>query len=177
MRLVRRPLVAIPLLFAVLASGLAPARAADATRAEVDAYVAEISARQDALGENLVILGRIIEITLRNPDAVDTEAFWGGVDRVETFFEEKGDEEALKAMAADLEGDDLRALHQVFLRCLRSFKEADALIKRADYHFSPEANDVWNESRLDFLSFTDDLGALMTKHGIARPSAPRPSGR
>lgn len=157
---------ALPLLFALVLLFPGLALAAEATKEEVGDYVQRITERHDALGEILVLLGRVIEVPLQNPGIVGSERFWSAVDKIDAFIKEKADEEGLEKILAGLRGDDLRKLHETFIRAMRLLKEADEVLEAANYGFSPQAYEVWNEARLAFLSFTDGLKALKAKHGL-----------
>jgi hypothetical protein len=157
---------ALPVLLALVLLFPGVAQGADATKKEVDDYATRITERQNALGETLVLLGRVIEITLVNRRVVGTGPFWDAVDKIDAFIEEKAGEDALEEILTGLEGKDIREVHGMFILSIRSLKKADAMVRRADYQFSPQAQEAWDESRLSFLSFTDELKALMAKHGL-----------
>ncbi len=75
MRSLHLPPKAVPVLLALVLVVPGAARAGDATKAEVEAYVDEIAKPHSALGEAIVLMGRMMQTSLRNPPQVNTPAY------------------------------------------------------------------------------------------------------
>ena len=138
-----------------------------ATRAEAESYAAAIAPKHELLGEAVGLMGRIIVTTARTPFAIDTARFWDAVDRVEEIGAQLGDGRNPGGSPAAPQGEELGALHGLFLRSLASLREASALLEAANFEFSKPTEDAWDDSRRSFLSFAEGLAALKAKHGLA----------
>ncbi len=167
MRSLHLPPKAVPVLLALVLVVPGAARAGDATKAEVEAYVDEIAKPHSALGEAIVLMGRMMQTSLRNPPQVATPAYAQAIARVEQLVAEVGGADALEAPLQSLKAEEVRDLHRVFVRCVAAMARTNDLMAAGNYYFSDAAQASWEESRQSFLAFTDSLEALKAEYGIA----------
>lgn len=167
MRSLRLPAKALPLVFALVLVVAGAARAGDATKAEVEAYASEVAETHSALGEAIVLMGRMIQTSLRDPRQVDTPAYSDAVTRVDELIAAVGGAEALEARLESLKAEEIRDLHRAFVRCVAATERTNGLMGVANYYYSDAVQRSWEESRESFIAFTDSLEALKAAYGIA----------
>jgi hypothetical protein len=167
MRSLRLPPKALPLVFALVLVVAGPARAGDATKAEAEAYASEIAETHSALGEAIVLMGRMIQTSLRDPRQVDSPAYSDAITRVEQLVAAVGGVDALEARLESLKAEEIRDLHRAFVRCVAAMERTSDLMVVANYYYSEAVQLSWEESRESFIAFTDSLEALKAEYGIA----------
>ncbi len=166
MRAMGRVARALPVLLALFVLVPGAARAGDVTKQEVEGYVGEIGDEHSALGEAIVLLGRMIQVSLRDPNAVDTPSYGEAISRVEELIEAIGGADALEGRLASLKAE-IREVHQIFIGCVAALERSNGIMDEASYYYSSVAHEEWKQSRQSFIDFTETLEALKAEYDIA----------